>query len=81
MRKEQSADRLGDVIKAARKAKGWTQTYLAGRLNITPRYLKALENSGRKPSYDLFARIVYELEIPANTIPNIFQKRDVAKHK
>jgi transcriptional regulator with XRE-family HTH domain len=45
-----------------------TQTQLAERLGITPRYLKAIENSGRKPSYDLLVRIVRELDIPADTV-------------
>ena len=68
MSNEQLDNRLGAAIKATRQAKGWTQSYLAGLLKITPRYLKALENSGRKPSYDLFVRIIRELEISADTI-------------
>ena len=59
---------MGKVIKAVRKSKGLTQGQLAGLLRITPRYVKAIENSGRKPSYDVFVRIVRELEIPADTI-------------
>ena len=69
MLKEHLDDRcLGDAVKAARKYKGLTQTHTADLLKITPRYLKAIENSGRKPSYDLFIRIMRELEIPADTI-------------
>jgi transcriptional regulator with XRE-family HTH domain len=45
-----------------------TQAQLADRLNITPRYLKAIENSGRKPSYDLLVRMVRELDIPADMV-------------
>jgi hypothetical protein len=34
----------------------------------TVRYLKAIENSGQKPSYDLFVRIVRELDISADIV-------------
>jgi transcriptional regulator with XRE-family HTH domain len=60
--------RLGRAVKSARQKKGLTQLELAEELRITPRYLKAIENSGRTPSYDLFMRIVWVLEIPANLI-------------
>jgi transcriptional regulator with XRE-family HTH domain len=62
------ADRLGSVIKTARLENTITQLQLAERLNITPRYLKAIENSGRKPSYDLLVRIVRELGIAADDV-------------
>jgi transcriptional regulator with XRE-family HTH domain len=61
-------NQLGHAVKSARLRKGLTQLELAEELRITPRYLKAIENSGRKPSYDLFMRIVWMLEIPANLI-------------
>ena len=59
-----NVDNFGVVVKASRKAKSMTQSQLAGRLGITTRYLKAIENSGRKPSYDLLIRIICELDIP-----------------
>ena len=61
-------DSLGEVIKSARQSLGITQMKLAERLHISERYLKAIENSGRKPSYDLFVRIVKMLEIHAYAI-------------
>jgi transcriptional regulator with XRE-family HTH domain len=61
-------NRLGHSVKSARLRKGLTQLELAEELRITPRYLKAIENSGQKPSYDLFMRIVWVLELPANLI-------------
>jgi transcriptional regulator with XRE-family HTH domain len=66
--KENTFDCLGAVIKTARQAKGLTQTQLAETLRITARHLKAIENSGQKPSYDLFVRIVRELDISADTV-------------
>jgi transcriptional regulator with XRE-family HTH domain len=44
---------LGAAIKSARQLSGMTQKELAGRLEITERYLKAIENSGRIPGYKL----------------------------
>ena len=55
---------LGKVIKTARTLKGMTQPQLALTLGITTRYLKLIENSGRKPSYKLLVCIVKELDIP-----------------
>ena len=68
MRKEYVSARLGSVIKFARLSLDMTQQELAEKLYITPRYLKAIENSGRKPSYDLLVRLVYELDIPADSV-------------
>ena len=62
------SDCFGIVVKSARQAKGLTQSQLSDLLAVTPRYLKAIENSGRKPSYDLLVRIIKELEIPADAI-------------
>jgi len=61
-------DRLGDVVKSTRQLMKLTQLQLADRLGITVRYLKAIENSGRKPSYDLLVRIVRELDIPTDIV-------------
>lgn len=63
-----NTDRFGGVVKSTRQAKRMTQFQLAERLSITARYLKAIENSGRKPSYDLLFRIVRELDIPADAV-------------
>jgi transcriptional regulator with XRE-family HTH domain len=59
---------FGSVVKSARQAKQLTQCRLAEQLGITPRYLKAIENSGRKPSYDFLVLIIRKLEIPADDV-------------
>lgn len=61
-------DRLGSILKAARKARGLTREQLAEIINITPRYLMSLENENKKPSYDVLFRLVRELGISADTI-------------
>jgi transcriptional regulator with XRE-family HTH domain len=53
-----------------------TQRQLAEQLGITTRYLKAIENSGRKPSFGLLTRIFCELEISAD---NVFHPDSAAK--
>jgi len=61
-------NRLGSILKAARKAKGLTREQLAEIMSITPRYLMSIENENKKPSYDVLFRLVRELSISADTI-------------
>lgn len=61
-------DRLGSILKTARKAKELTREQLAEIINITPRYLMSIENENKKPSYDVLFRLVRELGISADTI-------------
>lgn len=42
----------GEILKASRKAKNYTKEQVAERAKISIRYLTAIENEGRKPSYD-----------------------------
>ena len=77
MQDNDKTNRLGGVVKSARRMEQITQSQLAKRLGITVRYLKAIENSGRKPSYDLLVRIIRELDIPSNEVfrPESGEKR------
>ncbi len=59
---------LGAIIKAARNSKKLTQMELSEELGITPRYLQAIENENRTPSYNLLSRILSYLDIPADNI-------------
>jgi transcriptional regulator with XRE-family HTH domain len=61
-------DRLGGIIKVARKAKRLTREQLAERIHITPRYLMSIENENQKPSYAILFQLIRELEISADTI-------------
>jgi len=62
-------DRLGSVLKTARKSRGLTrEKQLAEIINITPRYLMSLENENKKPSYDILFRLVRELGVSSDTI-------------
>ena len=65
---QKTTSKLGIAIKTTRKEKGLTQMELSEELGITPRYLQAIENENRTPSYDLFFRILSYLDIPLDNI-------------
>ena len=44
---------FGQAIKAARKAKGISRNQLADKMNIAPRYIASIENSGQQIFYEL----------------------------
>lgn len=54
---------IGQAIKAARKAKGISRNQLADKLNIAPRYIASIENSGQHPSLQIFYEIVTFLDV------------------
>jgi len=61
-------DKLGDILKTARKNNNLTREQLAEKLRITPRYLMSIENENKKPSYNVLFRLIRELGISADTI-------------
>lgn len=54
---------FGLAIKAARKAKGMSRNQLANELNIAPRYIASIENSGQHPSLQIFYELVTLLDV------------------
>ena len=54
---------FGQAIKAARKAKGISRNQLADKMNIAPRYIASIENSGQHPSLQIFYELVTLLDI------------------
>ena len=61
-------DKLGDILKTARKNNNFTREQLAKKLGITSRYLMSIENENNKPSYSVLFRLIRELGISADTI-------------
>jgi transcriptional regulator with XRE-family HTH domain len=61
-------EELGAAIKSARLESGITQTELAAKLHITSRYLSAIENGRKRPSFDLLYHIVHALDISADRL-------------
>ena len=56
--------RLWDKLsKAARKAKGISRNQLADKLNIAPRYIASIENSGQHPSLQILYELVTLLDV------------------
>lgn len=58
----------GEILKAARKAKNYTKEQVAEHAKISIRYLTAIENEGRKPSYDVLCRLIRCIGISADLI-------------
>jgi len=59
-------DKLGTIVKSARKSNNLTRAQLAEKINITPRYLMSIENENRKPSFQVLNNLFLELGISAN---------------
>lgn len=55
---------LGDNIRELRIAKGWTQVYVADRLQITAPFLAQIESGKRGTSLELVESIAVLFEIP-----------------
>lgn len=68
---------FGQAIKAARKAKGISRNQLADKLNIAPRYIASIENSGQHPSLQIFYELVTFLEVSADQF--FFPNKEVKK--
>ena len=63
---------FGQAIKAARKAKGISRNQLADKMNIAPRYIASIENSGQHPSLQIFYELVtrYSISVDQFFFPN-----------
>lgn len=68
---------FGLAIKVARKAKGYSRNALADELNIAPRYIASIENSGQHPSLQIFYELVTLLDISVDTF--FFSDREAEK--
>lgn len=64
---------FGKAIKEARRAKGISRNQLADRLNIAPRYIASIENSGQHPSLQIFYELVTFLDVSVDQFffPNV----------
>ena len=54
---------FGKEVKRKRRAKGWTQEYLAQLVDLTPRSIMYIENRGQHTSLDVFYRLATILDI------------------
>lgn len=65
---EKIIDQLGQTIKRSRQAAELTQDELAERVGVTGRYIMALENEHKQPSFEVLCKIILVLNIPADSI-------------
>lgn len=68
---------FGQAIKEARKAKGISRNQLADQMNIAPRYIASIENSGQPPSLQIFYELVTLLDVSVDQF--FFPKNEIEK--
>lgn len=68
---------LGQAIKEARNAKGMSRNQLADKMNIAPRYIASIENSGQHPSLQIFYELVTILDVSVDQF--FFPNREAGK--
>ena len=68
---------FGQAIKAARKTKGLSRNQLADKLNIAPRYIASIENSGQHPSLQILYELVTLLDVSVDQF--FFPEREQEK--
>jgi len=68
---------LGQAIKEARNAKGMSRNQLADKMNIAPRYIASIENSGQHPSLQVFYELVTILNVSVDQF--FFPNKEVDK--
>ena len=60
--------KFGHILKEIRLKNDYTREQVAERAGISTRYLSAIENEQREPSYDVLYRLFHSLGISADTI-------------
>lgn len=61
---------LGATIKQARISVNLTQEELAEHIGVTGRYIMALENEHKQPSFEVLCKLILVLNIPADNNPS-----------
>ena len=74
---------FGQAIKEARKAKGISRNQLADRLNIAPRYIASIENSGQHPSLQIFYELATFLDVSVDQFffPNVETEKSTGRRQ
>ena len=61
-------DKLGDVVKQARQKNDVTAEELADRIGVSVRYIYRIESGDKKPSYDVFLKLMEVLAINSELV-------------
>lgn len=56
-------DLFGARIKHLREGKGWTQEYLAEKMDISTNYLSSIERGKENPTFDMLVKLSGSLEV------------------
>ena len=67
-KQEKIVTNLGYLLKQARMKMGYTRERLAEKIGITPRFLTAIENEEKRPSYDVLYLLLHNLGMSADCI-------------
>lgn len=59
---------LGQIIKQTRLSAGLTQDELSERIDVSARYIMALENERKRPSFEVLCKLILTLNIPPDNI-------------
>ena len=62
------ATKIGKRIQDTRKARGLTQSDLAAKVDITPKYLSNIECGDKVPKFETFVAIANVLEVSADSL-------------
>jgi transcriptional regulator with XRE-family HTH domain len=54
---------IGQAIKIAREGKGWTREQVAEMVDLAPRYIMSIENTGQHPSFQVFSELITMFDI------------------
>ncbi|MEI7638997.1 MAG: helix-turn-helix transcriptional regulator [Syntrophus sp. (in: bacteria)] len=69
--------RIGDI----RRKKGITQEYLAGKMDIDPKYLSSIERGKENPTLNTLIKLSQALDVDLGEIFAVVQIEDVTKRK
>jgi len=74
---------IGQAIKTAREGKGWTREYVAELLDLAPRYIMSIENTGQHPSFQVFYELVtlYDISVDQYLFPDKPVKRNTRRRQ
>lgn len=64
----QIRDELGEILKQTRIESGYSREQVSERVGISLRYLIAIENENKKPSYEVLFQLIRELNVKTDTI-------------
>ena len=78
-KKEISIKNMGYILKQARLKMGYTRDQLSERVGISHRYLTAIENEDRRPSYEVLSKLLRNLGLSADSI--FIRKRNPSRKK